>query len=402
LNNNHNTDITLNPDIFREEYYREIFDCISDAIFVMSTLSGKIIDVNNSMLRMYGYKKKEVIGFTIGKFSSGNSPYRQEDALFFIEKAQVNGPQVFEWEAKRENGTLFWVEVNLRYSLMENGDKLIAVVRDITERKKNQDRKIQNEKLMSVGGLAAGIAHEINNPLAGMMQIANVMANRLCTQSLNSSSSLKAAEESGTTIDAIEKYMSKRDIPEMIDQINNSGQRVASIVNNILSYSYKVDSISTHFDITDLLDKTVELVRLNEDLAKEYNLKTLQIKKEYEPNLKLLLCNGKKLQQAFLNIFINGIQAMGDAQTKQPQFTIKVNYSQDKESLEIIISDNGPGVEQEIRNRIFEPFYSTKTVGSGLGLGLSTAYFIIKENHNGMLRLLPGTKGAEFFITLPL
>ena len=398
----HYDEYLKNPPQFGENYYREIFDCLSDAIFVLDASSGEIIDVNSPMLRMYGYEKDEVLGTTIAKYSSCNSPYRQEDALGLMNKAKDEGPQIFEWEAKRENGTLFWVEVNLRYSELENGSRLIAVIREITERKKVRDLLVQNEKLLSVSGLAAGMAHEINNPLAGMMQTANVMAKRLGRKSLDSQDSVIAAIESGTNIDSIKKYMKARDIPQMIDNINDSGIRVASVVNNILSYSFKIDSSSSHYDLKELLDKTLELLRFDAELKKEYDLSSLQVKKRYCPENIHILCDGAKIQQTLLNIFTNSVQVFNPANIGKLLISIDLRVNVKQNMAEIIISDNGPGIDEEVRTRIFEPFFTTKTVGEGMGLGLSKAHFVITENHGGHITLLNNKDGASFLIQLPV
>ncbi|MDA3810024.1 MAG: PAS domain S-box protein [Spirochaetaceae bacterium] len=128
-----------NPPLNSDDYYREIFNNISDAILILDSSSGEILDVNEQMLTMYGYTKDEVLGWNLIKFSSGISPFSQNYVLSFMERAKTEGPQIFEWEAKKVDGSLFPVEVNLRYSALGNEDILLTVVRDISMRNTRQN-----------------------------------------------------------------------------------------------------------------------------------------------------------------------------------------------------------------------------------------------------------------------
>ncbi len=279
-----------------------------------------------------------------------------------------------------------------------------AVIRidDVTKQVHLEELVIQSEKLLSVGGLAAGMAHEINNPLAGMMQTAGVMANRL-GRKMDIAANIKAAEEAGTSLDAIKKFMEARDIPKMIKTIDESGQRIAIIVNNMLNFARKSDfAVSSHHP-AELLDRILDLAVSDFDIGKQYDFKKIELIKEYEDNLPLVPCERSKIQQVLLNILRNGAQAMQDGHTEKPQFFLRIKLSKEIESIIIEIEDNGPGMDDKIRRRIFEPFFTTRTVGGGTGLGLSVSYFIITENHGGKLTVesQPG-EGAKFIISLPL
>jgi len=385
-----------------ERNYREIFNASSDAIFIRDEKTGMIIDVNEPMLKMYGYKKEEVIGTDVENFSSGITPYDQKDANKKIKLMQEQGPQIFEWQAKKKNGEIFWVEVNLRLSKIGDKDRILTVVRDITQRKKAQEMMIQSEKMLSVGGLAAGMAHEINNPLAGMIQTANVMANRL-GKNINIPANQKAAKEAETSMEAIQNFMEARGIFRMVTVINESGRRVATIVNNMLSFARKSDAEISSHSLAELLDKTLELAATDFDLKKRYDFKMIEIKKIYENRVPPVPCEKGKIQQVLLNILRNGAQAMQEAGTKRPLFIVRLRLEKSKKMVCLEITDNGPGMDEKTRRRVFEPFYTTKPVGIGTGLGLSISYFIISENHGGEMSVesIPGS-GARFIICLPL
>lgn len=381
--------------------YRQIFNGSSDAIFIHDGKTGKIIDVNQQMLTMYGYEKDEVIGLSVDYFSSGIKPYDFEGAEEKIKKTITAGTQIFEWQAKKKDGELFWTEINLRFSKIGAEERILAVVRDITERKRTQEIMIQTERMMSIGGLAAGMAHEINNPLAGMMQTANVMAMRLGGQ-LDLPKNEKAAEAAGTTIEAIKKFMVSRGIPDMITSITESGRRVADIVSNMLSFARKSEATISSYELADLIDRALELASIDYDLKTHLDFKKIEILKEYENNIPSIPCEGGMIQQVLLNILRNGSHAFREGKTENPRFIVRTRLNERRKMVCMEIEDNGPGMEEDVRKRIFEPFFTTKPVGEGTGLGLSVSYFIIAENHDGemVVESQPGV-GTKFIVRLP-
>lgn len=285
------------------------------------------------------------------------------------------------------------------YPLIANGvEGAVIRVDDVTEQVQLEELMIQSEKMLSVGGLAAGMAHEINNPLAGMMQTANVMINRLTLEDVPANQ--QAAENIGTSMEKIHEFMEQRGILRMLDAINTSGIRVAGIVDNMLSFARKSDANTTSHNINELLDKSVELSATDYDLKKQYDFKSISIVKDYADDLPLLPCEGVKIQQVFLNLFRNGAEAMHDASVVEPTFTLRSYYEQDR--VCVVIEDNGPGMDEQTRRRLFEPFFTTKPVGEGTGLGLSVSYFIITENHGGEMTVESELgNGTRFYIYLP-
>ncbi|MCG8686109.1 MAG: cache domain-containing protein [Desulfobacterales bacterium] len=279
-----------------------------------------------------------------------------------------------------------------------------AVIRidDVTDTLRMEETLIQNEKMLSVGGLAAGMAHEINNPLAGVIQNANLLTNRLTDTEMPAN--IDAAKKAGTTMAAIEQFMVEREIPRIISGVTESSTRMADIVGNMLSFARKSDeSFSTHSP-AELLDKILDIAATDYDLKKQYDFKSILIEKEYEPDLPMIRCEGSKIQQVLLNILTNGAQAMAGNRSDDPsKFILRLSREKKAGMLRMEIEDNGPGIEPAIRKRIFEPFFTTKPVGVGTGLGLSVSYFIITENHNGTMHVVsPPGKGSRFIIRLPL
>ncbi len=290
------------------------------------------------------------------------------------------------------------------YPLVANGvEGAVIRVDDVTERVRIEEMMIQSEKMLSVGGLAAGMAHEINNPLAGILQNIQVIRNRV-SKGLGKNS--RVAEECGATMDALDAYMVRRGIFSMIDSVATSGKRAAKIVDNMLSFSRKSESAFAPHDLAALLDQTVELAENDYDLKKKFDFRQIEIVREYDSPMPEIPCEGSKIQQVFLNILKNGAQAMAeDVQNSEyrgtPRFTLRV--SMDGKMSRVEIEDNGPGMDEATKKRAFEPFFTTKGIGVGTGLGLSVSYFIITENHGGSMAVesAPG-KGSTFLVRLPL
>ncbi len=276
-----------------------------------------------------------------------------------------------------------------------------AVIRidDTTEKVRIEEMMIQSEKMMSVGGLAAGMAHEINNPLSGIIGNTDVIKNRLL---VDLPANEAAARDIGIPLAHIKAYAEKRGLPLILENIRQAGSRAAVIVSDMLSFSRMSSSSFSSSDIAELLDKTIELASTGYDLKKKYDFRTIKISRLYDTTTPPAMCDGSKLQQVFLNILSNGAQAMDETKSlRPPEFNLKLSH--DRSRVIIHIEDNGPGIPENIRKRIFEPFFSTKGVGLGTGLGLSVSYFIITNHHKGTLEVEsePG-KGATFIIKIPI
>jgi len=275
---------------------------------------------------------------------------------------------------------------------------VVIRIDDVTDRVRIEEMMIQSEKMVSVGRLAAGMAHEINNPLAGILQNTQVLRNRLL-RALQKN--LETAEQTGLDFETLQVYLQQRGIPSMIDAIMKSGQRASTIVSNMLSFSRKSDSDFQEHNVIDLLDQSLELARNDYDLKKKYDFRNIRIVRRYPDAPPIVPCDANQIQQVFLNIFKNGAQAMYNHAGGMPTFTLSV-YRED-EMMIIEMGDNGPGIPEAVKNQIFEPFFTTKGVGIGTGLGLSVSYFIITENHQGHLSVESTVgRGTVFRIAIPV
>ncbi len=386
-----------------EEKYRRLFEKSKDAILIIE--NEIFVDCNQAAVDMLGYNdKKQLLLIHPAELSPDHQPDGQPSILKakkMIALTAEKGSHRFEWDHVRANGVVFPVEVLLTLISSDQGKQVIHTNwRDITYRKKAEALVIQSEKMMTVGGLAAGMAHEINNPLAGMMQNAQVIKNRL-TKPIPANN--EAASSLGISFPDIQAYMEMRGIPKMLESIVDTGAHAAKIVANMLDFTRKKSSKKSAQDLGLLLDKTIELAQNDYSLKKNYDIKKIEIVKEYKKDRLLVFCDDSNIQQVFFNLIKNAAQAMFDSpqKTEHPQLILRL--SREGFFARVEIQDNGPGMNKATCNRIFEPFFTTKDVNKGTGLGLSVSYFIIVEDHGGTLNLeSTPDQGTTFFIRLPL
>ncbi|MCP4719859.1 MAG: HAMP domain-containing histidine kinase, partial [Desulfobacteraceae bacterium] len=244
------------------------------------------------------------------------------------------------------------------------------------------------------------MAHEINNPLAGMIQNAQLVQNRLA-KSLPVNE--KVAEELGTSMAVIQKFMEKRDIFTKLENINNAGSRAAKIIDNMLSFVKKGDSVKSKTNLAKLIDNTIELAQNEYNLKKKYDFKQIKIVRDYNPNLPPVFCEATKIQQVLFNLLKNASESMNSENQKNKYPQLNICLKKDSKMISIEIEDNGAGMDDETQKHVFEPFFTTKSVDSGTGLGLSVSYFIIVDNHGGEMKVESCLgKGTKFIIKLPI
>jgi len=357
---------------------------------------GTVTQWNTEASRVTGVSNEKAIGQSLATVFPRLAPDMQNVYQAITTQREV----VINKRMYQQNNKKAYENITI-YPLVAMGEEGAVIrVDDVSERVQIEEMMIQTDKMLSVGGLAAGMAHEINNPLAGMMQTADVMTNRLSLANLPANQA--AAEDIGTSMEVIHAFMEQRGILRMLRDIHASGERVAEIVDNMLSFSRKSDTTKTRQNINELLDNTIAISSSEYDLKKQYDFKSISVTRDYGRNIPSILCEEVKIQQVFLNLFRNGAEAMHEAGVEQPTFVIRSHYDAKHASVVIVIEDNGPGMDKEISKRIFEPFFTTKSVGAGTGLGLSVSYFIITENHGGEMTVESELgKGTRFCIQLP-
>lgn len=305
----------------------------------------------------------------------------------------VNQPHMSDGHIRQENILIFPVT---------RGGARGAVIRldDVTDHAKMEELILQSEKMMSLGGLAAGMAHEINNPLAGILQgVQNIM--RRTSPELKPN--IDAASEAGCSLESVRAYLEKREIFEFLTGIRDSGERAAKIVANMLSFTRRAQTSPAPNRLDQLIERSIELASTDYDLKKKFDFKQVEIVREFQPDMPPVPCAPMEIEQVIINLLRNAAQAMASHPKEGVQPRIVLRLRQSGDMAEIEVEDNGPGIKEKNRRKVFEPFYTTKKPGEGTGLGLSVSYFIITRNHGGTIRVEsePG-KGAKFIIQLPV
>ncbi|MES9877171.1 MAG: PAS domain S-box protein [Candidatus Sedimenticola sp. 1PA] len=276
-----------------------------------------------------------------------------------------------------------------------------AVLRidDVTERVRMESTMVQTEKMMSVGGLAAGMAHELNNPLGGVLQGLQNVQRRLSPE-LDKNQEL--AGEMDLDLGKVQEYMKQRQVLYFLEGIGEAGRRASEIVKNMLQFSRKAEAVMQSEEIAPLIERTLELASVDYDLKKKFDFRNIHIERDYDLDLPPVLCVASELQQVLLNLLRNAAQAISTHENRDEQPRLVLRTAREKNMILIEVEDNGPGMDETTVQRVFEPFFTTRPPGQGTGLGLSVSYFIISDEHNGKMsvRSTPG-KGTIFSILLP-
>jgi two-component system, cell cycle sensor histidine kinase and response regulator CckA len=377
-----------------ENQFRAVFDGALEAMMIIDN-KGNILDANKSACTLLEFKKSEMLQHRIDHFFESNFDFQWAQKSF-INTGLFSGKVRLR---KNANETLD-AEFTARGHILPG--RHLAVFRDVTERSRMERQAFLNDKLATVGTLAAGIAHEINNPMSYVLaNLGFLKGNLEMLQSISASLRSIAAEPiRGAKLEKLEKFVSSPHIPrilfeveEEITQSIEGSQRIRDIVLGLKSFA--------RFD-----DGEMHAVRLNELIDAAISMTSHEIKyraqleKKYDPQIPPMNVNTGKLQQVFVNLLVNAAQAIEPGNVHQN--TISVTTQKEGTAVWIHITDTGSGIPKEVLPKIFNPFFTTKPVGSGTGLGLSICHEIIRS-HGGEIRVQSEVgKGTTFSICLPI
>lgn len=294
-----------------------------------------------------------------------------------------------------DKGTIF--ENITIFPISENGVKgVVLLIDNITDQIELQGMVIQSERMYSIGELASGVAHEITNPLAGIIQNGQSLLNRLTT---DLPANKKAAMKYNIDLAELKNYLDERKIIKMIESIRSSGVKASHIIKNLSNFSKKDAGGLTYNDILPLIDQGLELAKSDYNIEFGYDFKDINIIKNIDRDSYLVLCEPGKIIQVMLNIFRFAAKNIGKG-GREPEIVIKI-LQRDK-FLEISIKDNGISLTDEEYNMLMRPYFKGKPTIREEWYTLSLSHFIIQEVHNGDLKIHSGEGvGNEVVITLP-
>jgi len=385
--------------MLREKAFSEaVMDSVPGLLYVYDD-QGRLVRWNKKHSELTGYSDEELSRMTLFDWYR-DDPEEMANITAAVARIPVDGYSEAEGNLQCKDGSKRLFIFTAVPLTMEGKDYFTGIGIDITERKRMHELMVQTEKMMSIGGLAAGMAHEINNPLSAILQSAQVLRLRLLSET---GANIAAAEASSCELGCLRDYMEKRGIPRMLDAIEEAGRRAARIVAHMLEFSRKAESSKAPVEARDLFAKAVEFCSNDYDLKKQYDFRKIHIDIEIEEGMPPVPCTATQIEQVLMNLLRNAAQAMtsGPGERNPPLLTLRARREGDLAVLEV--ADNGPGMPEAVRKRVFEPFFTTKPIGEGTGLGLSVSYFIVVDNHKGNIEVesTPGA-GTRFILRLPL
>ena len=275
----------------------------------------------------------------------------------------------------------------------------VVRIEDVTERTRTQELVVQAAKMVSLGGLAAGMAHEINNPLGIISQATQNIERRL---GADLPANLSVAQGMGLDLEVLRSYLEARRILEFISSIQEAVGRAARIVANMLQFSRKPDGTRTPAALADRVDRALELAASDYDLRKRFDFKTIAIHVDLEPDLPQVPMVATEIEQVVLNLLKNAAQGHGrQSSGAPPPASISASGGPPGTSC-WRWRTTGPAWAKRSAGGSSSPFFTTKAPGLGTGLGLSVSYMIITQNHKGLFEVdsAPG-QGARFTFSLP-
>ena len=384
-----------------EQRFRTIFDNVRDVIFVLDAANGTIIEANPRVISLYGYEQDKVVGLTMADISEIEAPESLRIWADNVAAAISGKPQLFVWRARHKSGEAFWVEISILRAVIDQHDRLLVVAHDITQLKSQelelihaleyqrnlnkqleeaQSQLLQSEKMASIGQLAAGIAHEINNPIgfvnSNMGTLGSYVENLLkmlaAYQQEEGALPSERRDELARLRDKLDIAYLSTDVSSLLKESLDGLQRVRQIVTDLKDFSHVDEADFQRANLEKGLDSTLNVV------WNELKYKA-EVVKEYA-GIPEIECQPSQLNQVFMNLLINAAQAIAE----HGRITVRTAFNE--KNLWIEIEDTGSGIAPEHLSRIFEPFFTTKPVGKGTGLGLSLAYGIVKK-HGGQIKV---------------
>ncbi|MBU4425723.1 MAG: PAS domain S-box protein [Proteobacteria bacterium] len=354
-----------------EKRYHAIFNNIPNPVFVLDLDTLEIFDCNNNVEPVYGYQRDEIIK---GSFLD---MFKNEDREEYASKLKTSAFISQAKQVTKEGRTLF---VNIRVSPLEYLGRtvLLVVTSDITKRLETEQQLIQASKMATLGEMATGVAHELNQPLSVIETASSFFMRKINKK----------------------ERIEDENLFTMAKKIRSNVDRATKIIHHMREFGRKSDVTKRKTDTNKVLNKALEI------FTQQLKLREIEVVKELQEDLPPILADSNRLEQVFINLLINARDAIeakweeSDHKGGDKKISLKTGS---KDGMVIIeVKDTGIGIPQSIFDKIFEPFFTTKKVGRGTGLGLSISYGIIQDFGGSIHVLSNKNGGASFVIKLPV
>ncbi|MGA2404125.1 MAG: ATP-binding protein [Syntrophobacteraceae bacterium] len=357
-----------------EDRYRWLFDSGPHPVFIVSATTCLIQDANSRAADIYGLEKQRLTGM---KFT--NLMYEQDrEQILAAFRNATNGtscsliPRIRHH--KREGG-LFWVNIYFCPDSHAGKSDLIVTTADISDFMEAETQLIQAGKMATLGEMATGVAHELNQPLNAIK--------------LGSEYLLKMTEK-GQTVE-------RDELDELAGDMSREVDRAAAIINHLRQFGRKSDVVAHRVDINKSIRGVFTI------LGQQLRIHGIEVKLDLDKTLPPIMADENRLEQVFVNLVNNARDAMLDRKAVghagPNELTVKSFLEQGR--VTAIVSDTGPGIPESIRGRLFEPFFTTKETGKGTGLGLSISYGIVRDYKGAIDFTTSEGAGATFIVSFP-
>jgi PAS domain S-box-containing protein len=357
-----------------EEKYRSLFNNDPNPIFIVDSQTLRILDINRRAEDSYGYTRQELLDKSFLDLGDAND----EELMTGLKSLTVDQSILFSKKRHfNKDGLPIYVNINVCYATYRQNDVLIANTTDISETVEKETQLIQASKMNTLGQMAAGIAHEINQPL-------NVI--QVCADYF-----LKTIQKG--------ERISDEEVKTLAADISGNVQRAAGIIKHMRDFSRQSESVRSRVNLNDPIRDIFKVMQ------HQIEIHNIEIELDLVPDLPDILAEHNRLEQVFINLVTNAIDAM-DEKCRQPgnqnspkRLTLKTYFAAGRVFAEV--ADTGIGMSPEIIDKLFEPFFTTKEVGKGTGLGVSISYGIVKD-YAGLIDVTSQIgEGTTFTLTFP-
>jgi PAS domain S-box-containing protein len=353
--------------------FRRLMDVAPDGMIVLRR--NRIVYANQAITRIQGYSHPRQLSQLTPEFlccSEDREAVEQRIALMTNDRSSI---QTLEVRAVRRDGSMIPVELILLRTQWDDEPAVFVTVRDMSERRIVQNQLVHDDRLTAVGTLAAGVAHEINNPLAYVLLNLQYLARELP----------KLSEEPERVT-----HLSER-----LREARHGAERVVAIVKDLRTFSKANDDLTSPVDIHRVLASVIKVTRSRLSDG-------VQIVEEYT-DVPPVQGNAARLEQVFLNLFINAVQALSNKVGAEKQIFVRTRCSQQQGQayVTVEVSDTGEGMAPAVLDRVFDPFFTTKPVGLGTGLGLPICHNIVTRMGGSIQAKSTLGQGSSFFVSLP-
>src|SRR5215471_13127758 len=347
-----------------KEFNENIIESISVGVMVIN-LRGRITNWNGALEQIYGLKREQVIGRRLAEVFQSEMLRALRDLMGRGEWREGEPANIYKFRAQTPDGRDLTLNISLAalQSKTAEIEGLLVAIEDVTERVSLEEQLQQSDKLSSIGLLAAGVAHEVNTPLAGISSYSQMLMQQIPDNDPRR---------------------------QLLEKIHRQTSRASSIVNNLLNFSRVTEARYAPVDLNRVIDDTIQL------LEAQLRNTEIEVVRSYADELPPAFGDGPKLQQVLMNLILNARDAM-------PQGgRLEISTEADEDSAVIEVHDTGLGIAPEHLSKIYDPFFTTKQIGKGTGLGLAVSYGIIRD-HGGHINVESKLgEGTRFQITLPL